>query len=227
MPYWSIAEWRARIGSSWCALGRPVKSKSSFRRVRGWMRRVLTLNQVITMLIMLILLIGMNLILREKVSGEYCCTFTSEWDNNYDSTLICMHGGLFCNNYNSSAIILTMICVFLEACKLARCHINIHYILADLLQSVHVAVTPTLYFLNLGCTLLSALRNCVPLLYQLFPTIIKQSLKQLCSDLMQTLCFGSCILHRLLFLISPLMHPGLWLFLFGKILESPCMLYMV
>ena len=28
MPLESIQEWRARIGSSWCALGRPMKSKS-------------------------------------------------------------------------------------------------------------------------------------------------------------------------------------------------------
>lgn len=28
MPLDSIQEWRARIGSSWCALGRPMKSKS-------------------------------------------------------------------------------------------------------------------------------------------------------------------------------------------------------
>ena len=26
MPLGSVEEWRARIGSSWCALGRPVKS---------------------------------------------------------------------------------------------------------------------------------------------------------------------------------------------------------
>lgn len=28
MPLWSNEEWRARIGSSWCALGRPMKSGS-------------------------------------------------------------------------------------------------------------------------------------------------------------------------------------------------------
>ena len=31
MPLGSNQEWRARIGSSWCALGRPLKSKSSQR----------------------------------------------------------------------------------------------------------------------------------------------------------------------------------------------------
>ena len=29
MPLWSNEEWRARIGSSWCAIGRPFKCKSS------------------------------------------------------------------------------------------------------------------------------------------------------------------------------------------------------
>ena len=29
MPLWSVQEWRARIGNSWCALGRPIRSKSS------------------------------------------------------------------------------------------------------------------------------------------------------------------------------------------------------
>ena len=31
MPLWSVQEWRARIGTSWCALGRPIRSKSSYR----------------------------------------------------------------------------------------------------------------------------------------------------------------------------------------------------
>ena len=29
MPLWSVEEWRACIGSSWCVLGRPAKYKSS------------------------------------------------------------------------------------------------------------------------------------------------------------------------------------------------------
>ena len=28
MPLWSVQEWRARIGTSWCALGRPIMSRS-------------------------------------------------------------------------------------------------------------------------------------------------------------------------------------------------------
>ena len=31
MPLWSNEEWRARIGSSWCAIGRPVKGNLSIR----------------------------------------------------------------------------------------------------------------------------------------------------------------------------------------------------
>ena len=35
MPLWSNEEWRARIGSSWCALGRPaLQSKSSGSHTR-------------------------------------------------------------------------------------------------------------------------------------------------------------------------------------------------
>ena len=99
------------------------------------------------------------------------------------------------------------------------CLLVLHNVIhADLLRSLHVAVSPTLCFLNLGCLLSSALMNCATLLYQLFPTIVKQSVKQLSSDLMQTLCFGSCFLHRLLFLISPLKHPVQWLILFGKLI---------
>ena len=34
MPLWSVEEWRARIGSSWAALGRPVRCSSHCRRQR-------------------------------------------------------------------------------------------------------------------------------------------------------------------------------------------------
>ena len=50
MPLESIAEWRARIGSSWCALGHPFKSKSSGAVRSG---RVLSQNQVETMMAIL------------------------------------------------------------------------------------------------------------------------------------------------------------------------------
>ena len=61
MPLWSVEEWRARIGSCWCALGRPFNTR--FTRNRGKSRRVLTLRQLLTMVIMMMLLIVANLIL--------------------------------------------------------------------------------------------------------------------------------------------------------------------
>ena len=50
MPLESVAEWRARIGSSWCAVGRPFKSKSSRSRKP---HRVLSQDQVETMMMLL------------------------------------------------------------------------------------------------------------------------------------------------------------------------------
>jgi hypothetical protein len=35
MPLWSNEEWRARIGSSWCAIGRPFKCHSSTSHHQG------------------------------------------------------------------------------------------------------------------------------------------------------------------------------------------------
>ena len=62
MPLWSIGEWRARIGSSWCALGQPFKTRSPFRRGGGGGRvlRALTQSDVVTMIIMLMVFIGIN-----------------------------------------------------------------------------------------------------------------------------------------------------------------------
>ena len=39
MPLWSVQEWRARIGSSWCALNRPIRSKSPYRSRGGYLLR--------------------------------------------------------------------------------------------------------------------------------------------------------------------------------------------
>ena len=83
MPLWSIAEWRARIGSSWCAIGRPFKTKSSLRHgASGRAERVLTLNQVVTIVIIFILMIGVNLGLCILVTGGHHHPFISEWLNN-------------------------------------------------------------------------------------------------------------------------------------------------
>ena len=65
MPYWSIAEWRARIGSSWCALGRPLKT--SIRYGARVIKKELTVNGVVTMLILLVLLIGVNIGVRSSL----------------------------------------------------------------------------------------------------------------------------------------------------------------
>ena len=79
MPLWSIAEWRARIGSSWCALGRPFKSMSSLRYRTGKLQGVSTLNQVVTTMILLIMLIGANLGLCTSVMGGQHHLLASEW----------------------------------------------------------------------------------------------------------------------------------------------------
>ena len=79
MPLWSIAEWRARIGSSWCALGRPFKTKSSLRHGTGLLLGVLTLNQVVTMVTILIMLSGANLGLCTLVTGGHHHQLASEW----------------------------------------------------------------------------------------------------------------------------------------------------
>ena len=63
MPQWSIPEWRTRIGGSWLAIGRPIKSKlSSSSGGAGCMQRVLTMNRVVTMMSLTLVLIGVNLI---------------------------------------------------------------------------------------------------------------------------------------------------------------------
>ena len=63
MPLGSIAEWRVRIGSSWCALGRPFKARSPFRGGGGQLQVPLTLNQVVTMMMVLITFTTLNLVL--------------------------------------------------------------------------------------------------------------------------------------------------------------------
>ena len=80
MPLWSIAEWRARIGSSWCALGRPLnlKTKLSVRHGARWLQRVLTLNQVVTMITILIMFVGVNIGLRKLVTEGAHHVFTSK-----------------------------------------------------------------------------------------------------------------------------------------------------
>ena len=75
MPYWSIGEWRACIGSSWCALGRPFKMRSPFR---GKTQRDLMLSQGVAALFLLIMSIGINLWLRALVASEHHLPLLSE-----------------------------------------------------------------------------------------------------------------------------------------------------
>ena len=77
MPYWSIGEWRAHIGSSWCALGRPFKMRSPFR---GKTHRGLTLSQGVATLFLLIMSIGVNLGLRTLVARGRHLPLLSEWN---------------------------------------------------------------------------------------------------------------------------------------------------
>ena len=85
MPYWSITEWRARIGSSWCALGRPFKMRSPFR---GRIRRASTLSQGLTMTILLIMSIGVNLGLRVLVARGYHLPLFSKCNHSYCTVLV-------------------------------------------------------------------------------------------------------------------------------------------
>ena len=71
MPYWSISEWRACIGSSWCALGRPHKIKSSIRHGARVVKKELTLTRVVTMIILLTILIGVNVGVRGIVTAGH------------------------------------------------------------------------------------------------------------------------------------------------------------
>ena len=71
MPYWSIAEWRARIGCSWSAMNRPKKIKSSIRHGARIGKKELTLNRIVNMLIILTMLIGVNIGVRGLVASGH------------------------------------------------------------------------------------------------------------------------------------------------------------
>ena len=78
MPLWSIGEWRARIGSSWCALGRPFKTRSPFRGGGGRVLRALTRSDVVTMIIMLMVFIGINFGVHTLIMKGYHNSLESE-----------------------------------------------------------------------------------------------------------------------------------------------------
>ena len=79
MPYYSIAEWRARIGSSWCALGRPFKIKSTLKHGARVIKKELTLNRVVTMMILMIMLVGVNIAVRGLVTVGHHHQLISQW----------------------------------------------------------------------------------------------------------------------------------------------------
>ena len=83
MPLGSIAEWRARIGSSWCALGQPFKTRSPFRHTgAGRLQTPLTLNQVVTMMMTLIIFTAINLTVRIVwTTGHYRAYLGKSWEN--------------------------------------------------------------------------------------------------------------------------------------------------
>ena len=57
MPLWSNEEWKARIGSSWCAIGRSIKCKSSVSHGSGTLQLSGgTMLQVVSMVMMMILM---------------------------------------------------------------------------------------------------------------------------------------------------------------------------
>ena len=78
MPLWSIGEWRARIGSSWCALGRPFKIRSPFRGGGERVLRALTQTDVVTMIVVLMAFIGINFGLQKLVMMGYNYSLESE-----------------------------------------------------------------------------------------------------------------------------------------------------
>ena len=78
MPPWSVQEWRARIGTSWCALGRPIKAKvcghregnCSKSQPPGCGRRMESRDGIVYTMIMTVPLIGAILTLWCLVLGE-------------------------------------------------------------------------------------------------------------------------------------------------------------
>ena len=89
MPLWSVQEWRARIGTSWCALGRPVRSKSSCRKggscsrspPPGGGKRAKSLDHhgAVSVVIMIALLLGAILTLWHLVLPGTCQVFISKF----------------------------------------------------------------------------------------------------------------------------------------------------
>ena len=72
MPYWSTAEWRARIGSSWCALGRPHKIKPYIKHGKKIRKKELSFNLVVTVIIIFWTIpVGMNIFMDALVTERH------------------------------------------------------------------------------------------------------------------------------------------------------------
>ena len=78
MSYWSVAQWRASIGSSWCALGRPIKTRSPYRGGGGCSHTMFTHVRAVSMIIMLMVFVGIHLGLRKLVESGHSLSFQSE-----------------------------------------------------------------------------------------------------------------------------------------------------
>ena len=78
MPLGSIAEWRVRIGSSWCALGRPFKTRSPFRGGMGRLQKPLTLNQLVAMMTVVIIFTAINVGIRVVWRTEHYRAYLGE-----------------------------------------------------------------------------------------------------------------------------------------------------
>lgn len=83
MPLSSIQEWRARIGTSWCALGRPIKpcrSKSSCFKNPPSQKKAMSCSRhgAVTVGIMIALLIGAICTFSHFIMAGHCLVDTSK-----------------------------------------------------------------------------------------------------------------------------------------------------
>ena len=177
MPLWSIGEWRARIGSSWCALGRPFKTRSPFRGGGGGGRvlRALTRSDVVTMIIMLMVLIGINFGLRILVMRGYHRSLESELLEANRNTLTDLI------IWNSSII------GYFE------------FDASSLLQK--------LYLINCCLLLtfvIPIIKIAAPLVYHSLPSGCQNGLSQFCSGLLWYSLLAGCFITR--WLVLPLLR---------------------
>ena len=83
MPLASVDEWRARIGSSWCALGRPIKSRPRNRGcfgspLTGCRKRIKLQDDSVLLVIVFVLMVVAMLTLWNLILDGYSPVCTSE-----------------------------------------------------------------------------------------------------------------------------------------------------